>query len=375
MNGEWKVPFLDLNRMHAGLRAEFDAVWRTVVDSAAFIGGDLATEFEEAWAEYCQVDHAVGVANGTDSIELILRALGIGSGDEVIIPANTFVATAEAAVAVGATPVYVDVDPNSLLVTAAQIEPALTQATAAIIPVHLYGQPCEMDEILALASARNLAVIEDAAQAHGAEWRGRRAGGLGTAASFSFYPGKNLGAFGDAGAVVTQDPELAARVRSLSNHGRADGEHVVHPLMGKNSRLDGIQAGVLLAKLAHLDNWNEGRRAAHDRYMANLTGSVASPVVEHPDARSVWHLNVVQVPERDRVMVEMQDQGIDVRIHYPQPCHHHSSVADRPSLPVVDASSPKLLSLPMYPTITDHDVDLVCEVLTSVLAGVGPVDE
>ncbi|MGH1487846.1 MAG: DegT/DnrJ/EryC1/StrS family aminotransferase [Acidimicrobiales bacterium] len=371
MSDNWRVPFLDLAAMHVDLLPDLDALWRDVVTETAFIAGGRAEEFEQSWAEYCGASHAVGVANGTDSIELILRALGIGPEDEVIIPANTFIATAEAAVACGATPVYVDVDPDTLLVTAEQIAPAVNPRTAAVIPVHLYGQPCEMDDIMALAQSHGLAVVEDAAQAHGARWRGKRAGSIGTAASFSFYPGKNLGAFGDAGAVVTDDEELAARVRSLSNHGRADGEHVVHPLMGRNSRLDGLQAGVLHKKLALLDGWNAARQAAHKRYIARFAETDAiTPVAEHPDAESVWHLNVVQVDQRDRVMDLMKSRGVDVRIHYPQPCHQHATVTDRPHLPVVEASTPRLLSLPMFPTITDEQIDIVCTTLEEVTSEV-----
>lgn len=366
-----QVPFLDLAAHHTDLLPDLDAIWHDVVAETAFIAGGRAEAFEQSWAEYCGATHAIGVANGTDSIELILRALGIGPGDEVIIPANTFIATAEAAVACGAIPVYVDVDPDTLLVTAENIAPAITPRTAAVIPVHLYGQPCQMDEIMTLAQSHGLAVLEDAAQAHGARWEGKRAGGIGTAASFSFYPGKNLGAFGDAGAVVTNDDELAARVRSLSNHGRADGEHVVHPLMGRNSRLDGLQAGVLKLKLDHLDGWNAARRSAHKKFMARLADiEGVTPVKEHPGAESVWHLNVVQVDHRDLVLKTMQDRGVDVRIHYPQPCHQHPSVIDQPTLPVVEASTPRLLSLPMFPTITDEQIETVCATLEAVVADV-----
>ena len=359
------IPFLDLDASHQPLRAEFDAAWADVVNRSAFIAGPAAEAFEAQWASYCRVDHAVGVANGTDSIELILRALDIGPGDEVIVPANTFIATAEAVVTRGATPVYVDVDPDTLLVTAETIEPAITSHTAAVIVVHLYGQPCAMDAITELTDRHGLALVEDAAQAHGAEWNGRRVGGFGTAASFSFYPGKNLGAFGDAGAVVTDDASLASRVRSLANHGRADGEHVIHDLMGGNSRLDGIQAAVLSVKLGHLDGWNSARRKARDRYvdqLANLAAA-ARPVAEADGAFSVWHLNVVQVDDRDAVIDTMRADGIDVRIHYPQPCHHHPTVPARPHLPVVDASTPRLLSLPLFPTITDEQIDRVCRSL------------
>ena len=362
------IPFLDLATPHAELRPAFDRVWNTVADSGAFIGGELVEQFEEAWAAYCGASHAVGVANGTDSIELILRALGVGPGDEVVVPANTFIATAEAVVAVGATPVFVDVDPHTLLVTAATIAPAMCERTAAVIVVHLYGQTCEMDDIAALVGPAGVPVVEDAAQAHGATWNGRRAGTLGAAASFSFYPGKNLGAFGDAGAVVTNDEALAATVRSLANHGRADGQHVEHPLMGRNSRMDGIQGGVLLAKLDHLDSWNAGRRRVHATYMDHLRTSDAVPVAEHPNAESVWHLNVVQVPQRDRVREAMGERGIDCRIHYPQACHQHPLITDAPTLAVVEASTPRILSLPMYPHLSDEAVARVCGALDEVLA-------
>jgi len=226
-----------------------------------------------------------------------------------------------------------------------------------------------MDDISALTDTHGLALIEDAAQAHGAEWNGRRIGSFGTAASFSFYPGKNLGAFGDAGAVVTNDPALASRVRALANHGRADGEHVVHNLMGRNSRLDGLQAAVLSIKLAHLDGWNSARVKARHRYL-NLIEDLAiaaTPVAEAEGANSVWHLNVVQVDARDAVMAALQADGIDVRIHYPQACHHHPVVTNRPVLPVVDASTPRLLSLPMFPTISDAQIDRVCQSLAKAV--------
>ncbi len=364
------VPFLDLGATHEALRPAFDAVWEDVVNRTAFIGGDYADRFEGEWADYVGVDHAIAVANGTDSIELILRGLDVGPGDEVIVPANTFIATAEAVVACGASPVYCDVEPTTLLATAETIAPKITDATVAVIVVHLYGQPCQMDDIVALTEAKSLALIEDAAQAHGATWNGSKAGSFGTAASFSFYPGKNLGAFGDAGAVVTNDTELAARVRSLANHGRADGQHVVHALMGRNSRMDGLQAGVLSVKLPYLDEWNQARRKARDLYTTEMAALElpVSPIEEAEGAVSVWHLNVIQVDNRDVVLAAMSSRGVDVRIHYPQPCHHHPSVQNPQTLPVVDASSPRLLSLPMFPTITDEQIAVVCRTLSDVLS-------
>ncbi len=390
MSGQsWRVPFLDLAGMHEPLRADLDAVWTDVVDRTAFIGGDLAAEFERRWAEYCGVEFCIGVANGTDSIELILRALDIGPGDEVIVPANTFIATAEAAVACGATPVYVDVDPDTLLIGPDQIAAAITPKTKAVIPVHLYGQPCDMDAVDAVARHHGVAVIEDAAQAHGARWRDRPVGSFGTAACFSFYPGKNLGAFGDAGAVVTDDPSLAATVRSLANHGRVE-DPTDHPRLGRNSRLDALQAGVLLVKLGHLDRWNERRRAARRRFQDRLAATAAVPVVEHPDAWGVHHLNIVQVPDRDDVLKRLTDRGVEARIHYPIPCHLHVAPAPDlapaldlvaaaetvppPSLPVSEAAAERILSLPMHPMIEDHEIDLVCDALASILIDLGHGD-
>ena len=365
-----RVPFLDLAACHGALRPELDEVWQRVVSTAGFIGGPDTEEFEAAWARYCGVAAAVGVANGTDAIELVLRALDIGMGHEVIIPANTFIPTAEAAMACGATPVFVDVDPHTLLVTAEHIAPVITPRTRAIIPVHLFGQPCQIDAINDLATSHGLAVIEDAAQAHGARWRGRRAGSLATAACFSFYPGKNLGAFGDGGAVVTDREDLAAAVRSLANHGRSD-DHTDYARIGRNSRLDALQAGVLSVKLGHLDPWNERRRSARDRFVARLAGSAATPVAEHPSAESVWHLNVVQVPDRDDVLKRLGARGIDARVHYPQPCHLNKAFGSRPPLPVVEAAAARILSLPMHPMITDDQIDLTCDVLLSSLTDLG----
>ena len=365
------IPFLDLDALHAPCRAELDAVWHEISATGAFIGGPAVTSFEAAWAEYCGTTAAVGVANGTDAVELALRALGIGRGDEVIVPANTFIGTVEAIVAVGAEPVLVDVEPNTLLVGPDQIGAALTSATAAVIPVHLYGQPCDMTAIAALAARAGIAVIEDAAQAHGARWAGAPPGAHSTAAAFSFYPGKNLGAFGDGGAVVTNDEALAARVRSLSNHGRADTQHVRHELIGRNSRLDALQAAVLSIKLPYLDEWNRARRTRRDEYVEALDGTVAEPVTELPEATSVWHLNVVQVPARDAVLALLRERGVDARIHYPQPCHRHPALTHHTPLPVVEAAAERIISLPLGPTMSTADVAKVCDILGSLLAELG----
>jgi dTDP-4-amino-4,6-dideoxygalactose transaminase len=255
-----QIPFLDVAAMTREVLDSVEPAWRRILESSRFIGGEAVEEFEAAWASYCQVPHALGVANGTDAIQLTLTALGIGPGDEVILPTNTFVATAEAVVLTGAAPRFADICPDTLLLTADLLEAAITRRTKAVIVVHLYGQMPDMDALCRVADKAGLAVIEDAAQAHGATWLGRRAGSIGLAGCFSFYPGKNLGAFGDAGAVVTSDPGLAGRIRGLRDHGRALGSRYRHELVGTNSRLDALQAAVLTAKLARLDAWNEARR-------------------------------------------------------------------------------------------------------------------
>ncbi|HVM27388.1 MAG TPA: DegT/DnrJ/EryC1/StrS family aminotransferase [Mycobacteriales bacterium] len=368
------VPFLDLSAMHRQVREELDAAWAGVVDSSGFVGGARVEQFEQEWASYCGADHAIGVANGTDALVVALRALGVGPGDEVVVPANTFVATAEAVVLVGATPRFVDVDPDTLLVTADVVAAALTPRTAAVVAVHLYGQPPDMDALAAVAGRAGVALIEDAAQAHGATWRGRRAGSLATVGCFSFYPGKNLGAFGDGGAVVTGDPELAGRIRCMADHGRRPGSKYDHDLVGQNSRLDALQAAVLSIKLRHLDDWNAGRQAAYARYEAGLRGSAARLVPVAPEATSVHHLAVVEVPGRDELRAALAARGVATGIHYPVPCHQQPAFEQWATgpLPVVEASAGRLLSLPMFPTLSARDVDLVVEALLDEASPVDP---
>jgi dTDP-4-amino-4,6-dideoxygalactose transaminase len=363
------VPFLDLAAMHGELRVDLDAAWHRMVHDSAFVGGAAVETFEREWAAFCGTKHAVGVANGTDAIVLALRGLGVGPGDEVILPANTFVATAEAVVLVGAVPRFVDVDPGTLLMTAAHVEAAVTPRTAAVIVVHLYGQMPDMDAILTTARRAGLAVIEDAAQAHGATWHNRRAGSFGDAATFSFYPGKNLGAFGDAGAVVTSDPDLANRIRSTGDHGRRLGHKYVHDVSGTNSRLDALQAAVLSVKLRRLEGWNSARRAAMRQYASRLTGSDADLVAVADGARSVHHLAVVQVDERDAVAARLEHCGIATGVHYPVPCHQQLAFQEyrREPLPVCDASALRILSLPLFPTISRAQIDWVCTALTTPL--------
>jgi dTDP-4-amino-4,6-dideoxygalactose transaminase len=357
------VPFTDLAAMTREIRATIDQNWAQLLESSAFIGGQAVEEFEDAWAAYCGVGHAIGMANGTDALQLTLTALGIGAGDEVIVPANTFVATAEAVVLAGATPRFADVSSETLLLTAADLEAAITPRTRAVIVVHLYGQMPDMGALCRAASQAGVVLIEDAAQAHGATWNGRRAGSFGRAGCFSFYPGKNLGAFGDAGAVVTGDAVLAERLRRLRDHGRARGTRYRHVVVGTNSRLDALQAVVLTAKLPRLDTWNEARRAIATRYGAAFASGPARLVHEAAGARGVHHLEVVRVPGRAMVQQRLAAAGIESGIHYPVPCHRQTPYrrfANGP-LPVAEAAASEVLSLPMFPHMSDAQIVAVCD--------------
>jgi dTDP-4-amino-4,6-dideoxygalactose transaminase len=354
------VPFLDLAAMHHPLAERFQEAWDSVVTTSGFIGGRHVEDFEQRWAEYCGTDEAIGVANGTDALRLTLAALGIGPGDEVIVPTNTFIATAAAVTAVGGTPRFVDVDPETLLLTPEGVAEALNERTTAVIPVHLYGQPVDMPGILEVAERAGIAVIEDAAQAHGARWEGRRVGSFGHAACFSFYPGKNLGAFGDGGAVVTNDAQLARRIRQLGNHGRGDSRYL-HELAGDNSRLDALQAAVLSIKLDHLDEWNEARRAIASHYLEALADLPVHPVGQRPEAESVYHLFVVELDDRDAVLTSLEQQGVGAGLHYPTPCHQQPAFASipQPHLPVAEKAAGRILSLPMFPHMTSEQTEFV----------------
>jgi dTDP-4-amino-4,6-dideoxygalactose transaminase len=357
------VPFTDLAAMTREVRDTIDQNWARLLETSAFIGGQAVEEFEQGWAEYCGVAHAVGVANGTDAIQLTLNALGIGDGDEVVVPANTFVASAEAVILAGATPRFADVSPETLLLTAADLEAAITPRTRAVLVVHLYGQVPDMDALCRTAADAGVVLIEDAAQAHGATWNGRRAGSFGRAACFSFYPGKNLGAFGDAGAIVTGDAVLAERLKRLRDHGRARGSRYRHVVVGMNSRLDAVQAVVLTAKLARLDAWNDARRSIATRYRAAFASGPARLVHEAAGARGVHHLAVIRVPGRAMLQERLTAAGIESGIHYPVPCHRQAPYrcyADGP-LPVSEAACGEVLSLPMFPHMSGAQVDAVCD--------------
>ena len=364
------VPFADLSGMTREIRTEVESGFAQLLDSGRFIGGEAVERFEREWAAYCGTAHAVGVANGTDAVQLALRALDIGPGDEVVVPANTFVATVEAVILAGATPHFADVAPDTLLLTPETLEAALTRRSRAVVVVHLYGQTADMDGLRRVAAGAGMRIVEDAAQAHGARWRGRPAGSLGDVGCFSFYPGKNLGAFGDAGAVVTDDADLAHRVRCLHDHGRA-GSHHLHQFLGTNSRLDALQAVVLSAKLSRLDAWTAARRDLADRYRARLAGGPARLVGVLPGAEHAYHLLVARVPARDRIRDGLTRAGIQTGLHYPVPCHLQppfARFADR-RLPVAEAAAGEVLSLPLFPHMTVEQLHLVCDHLSALLAG------
>jgi dTDP-4-amino-4,6-dideoxygalactose transaminase len=364
------IPFTDLSAMATEVWPSIETSYLTSVLGANYIGGVHVADFEREWAAYCGVGHAVGVGNGTDALELALAAVGIGQGAEVIVPANTFVATAAAVVRAGAVPRFADVSDETLLMTPATLRAAITPRTRAVMIVHLYGQMPDMDGLLAVAREAGILVIEDAAQAHGAEWAERRSGSFGVAACFSFYPGKNLGAFGDAGAVVTTELDIADRVRTLANHGRPHGSsHYEHQFTGRNSRLDALAAIVLQGKLARLEAWTERRIELAARYRARLTGTEVRLVGVEPLARHVYHLFIVRVPGRDRVRAELGRRGIQTGIHYPVPCHRQPSLAQFAvePLPVAEQAADEILSLPMFPHMTDEQVDLVCAELVDAL--------
>src|SRR5262245_5985570 len=311
------IPFLELSAMHTELAPELDEAWRRISRSGQFIGGEFVERFELEWAEYCGTAYAVGLASGTAALQLGLTALGIGAGDEVIVPANSFFATVEAVLAICATPVLIDVDPSTLLMNAANVESAITKRTAAVIVVHLYGQPANMDAIEKVARAAGLAIIEDAAQAHGATWWGRKAGSMSDLGCFSFYPGKNLGAFGDAGALTTNDPIVTERVRSLRNHGRSCHDHGRHDYVGGNHRLDELQAAILSVKLRRLDAWNARRERIARRYRSLLDDLPVELLEFAPDARINHHLLVMQCDHRDSFRYRFNAVGISTVIHYP----------------------------------------------------------
>jgi dTDP-4-amino-4,6-dideoxygalactose transaminase len=360
------VPFFDLTAINGRIRKDLDLAWESVLAHGRFIDGPEVEQFEREFADYCGVKECVGVGNGTDALELIMMALGIGKGDEVIIPTNTFIATAEAVCAVGARPRFVDVRPDSLLMDFDAVDAAINCSTAAIVSVHMYGQMIEPERILEMGRKRGLVVIEDAAQAHGASFAGRRSGSVGIAAAFSFYPSKNLGALSDAGAVVSSDPGLISKVRSLANHGRAKHDRNRHDLRGRNSRMDSLQAAVLSVKLRLLDRDNGLRAQVMERYQMGLP-SAFKPVSVDPRAASVYHLAVVQVSNRDKVITALTRAGIGFGVHYPLPCHLQPAFSKfRRHMPVAEYAAQRILSLPMSPILSKAQTSAVCGTLQRI---------
>ena len=356
------VPFLDLRPAYAELKEQMDEACRRVMESGWYLFGEEVAAFEREFAAYCGARHCVGVANGLEAIELLLRAYGIGPGDEVIVPANTYIATWLAVTATGAIPVPVEPEERTRNIDPGRIEAALTSRTRAIIPVHLYGLPADMDPILEIARRRGLRVIEDAAQAHGARYQGRRCGSLGDAAAFSFYPGKNLGALGDGGAVVTNDDEVADKVRVIANYGSRVKYH--NEVKGCNSRLDSIQAALLRVKLRVLDEWNDRRRAVACRYLSDLADLPDLELPHVPEgAEPCWHLFVVRHPRRDWLQEQLKHAGIGTLIHYPIPPHLSDAYRDigiaRGTYSITERLAETVLSLPIGPHVSDRQAEAV----------------
>jgi dTDP-4-amino-4,6-dideoxygalactose transaminase len=357
-----KIPFLDLRQSYLEIQDELDDAYRRVMDSGWYVLGEEVEAFEREWAEYCGVSHCVGVASGLDALTLILKGYDIGTGDEVIVPSNTYIATWLAVSHTGALPVPVEPDPKTYNLDPERIEKAVTANTRALLPVHLYGQPADIDPINEVARKHGLKVVEDAAQAHGARYRGQPTGGLGDAAGWSFYPSKNLGAFGDAGAVTTNDPELATNVRLLRNYGSI--ERFKNEMMGYNSRLDPIQAAFLRVKLRHLDEWNSRRSAVASAYVSGLS-DLDLPTIPHiPDwAESCWHLFVIRSAERIELRTILSQCQIESSVHYPTPPHLSEAYADlgmeKGLFPVAEGLAESVLSLPIGPHMSDQDVKSV----------------
>lgn len=354
------IPLLDLRAQFQSHRQEYlDAITRVLDGMTLFLGPEQAA-FEREFASYCETEHGVGVSNGTDALNLALRAVGVGPEDEVITVSNTFIATVEAISLVGARSVFVDVDPHTYTMDWRQLDAVITPRTRAILPVHLFGHPADMDPILAFAHEHGLAVIEDASQAHGATYKGRKVGSLGDIGCFSLYYSKNLGAYGEAGICVTNNADYANAMRVFRDHGSSRRYH--HDIIGTNARMDEIQAAILRVKLPHLDEWNTLRAAHAAAYSEALRSLVATPSVA-PWAGHAFYVYVVRVPERDRIRAELEAQGVLTGVHYPVPCHLQPACAvyqyAAGSLPVTEAYADQILSLPLYPELTDEQIQTV----------------
>ncbi|MDL1958258.1 MAG: DegT/DnrJ/EryC1/StrS family aminotransferase [Deltaproteobacteria bacterium] len=366
-----KVPFVDLRAQYQSIRDEIAIAIQRVLESCAFARGPFVTQFEKEFASFCKSQFAVGVGSGTESLWLTLLALGVGKGDEVITVPNTFIATAEAISLCGAKPVFVDIDNETYTMNPVLLEADITPRTKAIIPVHLFGQMADMDPIMELAKAHGLFVVEDSCQAHGAEYKGRPAGSIGDAVCFSFYPGKNLGAYGEAGAVVTNNQELAKKIKTLRDHGQL--EKYQHMMIGWNARMDGLQGAVLSVKLKHLSEWNEARRnnaKVYDKLLANIDGVVTPKEADY--AKHVYHIYAIRIQNRNKLITALADKGIQCGIHYPIPIHLQGAYCylglEKNSFPIAERYSQELISLPMFPELTKEQTKYVVREIKSLTA-------
>ena len=354
-----QIPFVDLKFQYLSIKGEIDVAIQNVINETAFIKGKYVQKFEEEYADAYGVKHVISCANGTDAIYITLKCLGIGQGDEVITVANTWISTSETITQTGAKPVFVDIHPDYYTIDVSKIEEKITQKTKAIIPVHLFGQPAEMNTIVDICERYNLLLVEDCAQAHFAEWKGKRVGTMGVAGTFSFFPGKNLGAYGDAGAIITDDDEFAAKARMFANHGALKKHY--HKIEGINSRMDGLQAAILSVKLPYIHEWSQKRLKHGKTYSALLTGfnNIETPKI-HPDVKHVFHLYVIRAQRRDELKIFLNEKGISAEIHYPTPLPYlkaYEYLGHKPEdFPVAYRYKDEILSLPLFPELTKTDI-------------------
>lgn len=361
-----KIPFVDLYAQYLSIKEDIDEAIEKTIRNSAYIGGQAVKDFEKAFARYLGIDYVIGCGNGTDSLEILLTCYGVGAGDEVIVPAISWISTSEAVTAVGATPVFVDIHPDYFTIDIEKIEQAITAKTRAIIPVHLYGFPADMPAVMTIAQKHNLVVIEDCAQAHGAKINGKTVGTFGNASSFSFYPGKNLGAYGDAGCMATNDGKIEELARMKAHHGQK-GKHN-HLIEGRNSRLDGLQAAILLAKLPYLENWTEKRIELAQLYNDKLLGSGVIVPVKRNGYRHVFHVYVIRSTQRDKIKKALSDFGVETAIHYPGalpflPCYSNRGFVPQ-DFPVAYQYQSSILSLPLFPELDPEDIQSICNLIS-----------
>ena len=356
------IQLVNLRKQYESIKSEIDNSIKNVLVNTSFIGGEIITKFEKNFKEYIGVNHCISCANGTDSIEVLLKALGISKGDEVIVPAISWISTSEAVSSVGASPVFIDVHPDYYTIDITKIEAKITNNTKAIIPVHLYGQPVDMSKLMAIAKKHNLKVIEDCAQAHGAEFNSKKIGSFGDCASFSFYPGKNLGAYGDAGAMLTNDSDIAEKARMIANHGQKEKHN--HIIEGRNSRMDGIHAAVLNVKLNYLDSWTSRRIEIAENYNSLLSKSSISCPKKIENGKHVYHLYVIRSSQRNKLKKELAEKGISSAIHYPTAlpflkCYKHLKYT-KEDFPIANSYTEQILSLPIYPELNNQEIEFIC---------------